>query len=418
MVSERKKEVKEELGLMRIPKEGMRRLKRTVKDVFRVEMLLLLFTVVMALVAFGDTIYSAFFALFLKDFGVPVEEIGIFFTAFFASTALVSIPAGYISDRLGRNVITVSLLVLAAIVFSYTLTQTKTQLFLLRIAQGAVMGFIFPVARAFVMDKTTEKNRGQTLGTFTFFITIAGMAAPTIGGVLRDRTGSFTALFYIAAICSVGAAFFLMLAIRDMGTGFSVTKMRLPTRELVGSRAFLVVLLMFGMLYFANGVLTPIMSIFAVDELGMSYTLLGLLSLCMGILYAFSQFVAGTLSDRLGRKNLLVYPLFIYVIGVFVAGLSVNYVMFFLMYLLVGIGAAPYATVAYGLIGDVLKPEQRGTASGAITSVGSLGMIVGPLVGAALGGIVGMRIPFFVCAAIVLATVGMLFILLPQDSKR
>lgn len=417
MVPEDVSEMGEEPGLKGTLKVGMRNLKRAFGNIFRVEALLLLFAIAMTLVAFGELLYGGFISPFLSETGIPTEEIGIFFTAFYAATALIAIPAGYISDRIGRNIIVVSLFALACIVFSYSLADSRGELLVLRALHGAATAFIFPVARAFVMDKTTEKNRGQTMGTYILLTTIAGMVAPFVGGVLRDYSGSFNPLFYTAAVFPVIAIIFLLITNRNMGRGFSVQKMGLPTRELIRNRPFAVILVMFAMLYFASGILLPIMPLFAIQELEMSYTLLGLLSLVMGIIYAASQFVAGTLSDRYGRKNLLVYPLFIYVIGIAVAGFSTNYIMFFGAYMLVGVGAAPYATIAYSIIGDVVKQEQRGVASGAVTTLSSVGYIFGPLLGSAIGGIVGLRIPFFLCGFMVILTIGMIFISLPQDKR-
>jgi MFS family permease len=398
--------------------EGIDKLRKRFSDLFRVEALILLFSIVMSLVLFGEQIYGAFLYLFLKDFGVPVVQLGAFALVYSLFNAVVSLPAGYISDRIGRNLITLSLFALGGVVFCYTLAHTTTQLLLLRAVHGGVIGFIFPIARAYVMDKTTEENRGQALGTFALLTTLASMAAPTVGGVIRDYTGTFNPLFYLGTIFPMIAAVFFLVQFRELGTGFTVQKMKLPTRELLGNRVFLIILLMFGMLYFASGILTPIMSIFAVDELGMTYTMLGLLGTSLGILYAVSQFVAGTMSDRLGRKRLLVYPLFIYVVGVSMAGLSVNPVMFFVSYMLVGIGAAPYATVAYSLIGDVTVQSQRGTASGAVICVCSIGSMVGPVLGSAVGGLTSLRVPFFLCAAMVVATIAMLYFALPQDTKK
>ncbi|MBU7028154.1 MAG: MFS transporter [Theionarchaea archaeon] len=408
----------EESRLTRTVKEGTRRLKGAFGNIFRVEALLLLFAIAMTLVAFGESFYGGFIANFLSESGIPREGIGVFFTAFFAASALIAIPAGYISDRIGRKIIVVFLFALAAVVFSYSLADTKAELLLLRAVHGAVTAFIFPVARAYVMDKTTEENRGQTMGTFILFTSLAGMMAPTFGGILRDQTGSFNPLFYTAAIFPVMTAIFLLIAVRDLGKGFAVQKMGLPTRELVGNRIFAVILVMFAMLFFASGILTPIMPIFAIEELEMSYTQLGFLSVPMGILYAISQFVAGTLSDRYGRKTLLVYPLIIYVVGIVVAGFSVNYLMFYGAYMLVGIGAAPYATVAYSIIGDVVKQEQRGVASGTVTTLSGTGYIFGPLLGSAIGGIVGLRIPFFLCGLMVVATIVMLFFALPKEKRE
>ncbi|MBU7044196.1 MAG: MFS transporter [Theionarchaea archaeon] len=400
-----------------ILEKAKKTLQKKIGDIFRVELLLLLFAIAMALVTFGESVYTSFMSLFLRDFGIPVVQIGFFFTVFYAANALIAIPAGYISDRVGRKIIVVFLLILSGIVVSYPLVKTTGQLYLLRIAHGAVFAFIFPVARAYVMDKTSETNRGQTMGTYVLFCSIASMIAPLTGGIIRDQIGNFNPLFYIAAAFPLISILLLLISVRDLGKGFTLQKMSLPTRELVKNKVFAVILLMFTMLFFANGILTPIMSIFAFEELGMSYTMLGLLGTFMGVIYAVSQFVAGTLSDHYGRKTLLVYPLFIYALGVALAGLSVTPSMFFLSYMLVGIGAAPYATVAYSYIGDVVHSERRGIAVGTVSSLSSIGMIFGPMIGSALGGFAGLRIPFFATSGMVLLTILMLSLLLPKGTE-
>ncbi len=62
-----------------IIEDGLKRLKQSFGNVYRVEALLLIFSVTMALVIFGESIYGSFFNLFLRDFGVPVAEVGLFF---------------------------------------------------------------------------------------------------------------------------------------------------------------------------------------------------------------------------------------------------------------------------------------------------------------------------------------------------
>jgi DHA1 family multidrug resistance protein-like MFS transporter len=393
------------------------KVKQKIGDIFRIERLLLLFIITISLVMFGESFYGSFLNLFVRnELSAPLINIGTLIFIYAIAGSIVSIPAGYISDRTGRKpLITISLFILGIVVFLYSFVETTKQMYLLRGIHGAVIVFIFPIARAYVMDKTTEENRGRIMGTFVLIPTVISWAAPALGGFLKDTTGSFNPLFYIGAVFPIMAAVFLLTAVRELGTGFTVQKMRLPTKGLIRNRTFAVILLMFGLLYFASGILSPIMSIFANEELGMSYKLLGTLFTSMGIFYAFSQYIAGTLSDRHGRKNLLVYPLMIYAVSVCLAGLSVNYQMFFFVYWFVAIGAAPYSTVAYSLVGDVVEPEHRGTASGAITAASNIGMMLGPLVGSAIGQMANMRTSFFACSCVVVATIVMLFILLPKE---
>ena len=401
-------------------KTGLERVRKRASDFIRLERLLLLFTVVLALVAFGDSLYYSILAVFFQEFGIPVENIGFFISLFFLALSIVSIPAGFISDRVGRKlVITVSLIFLAFVVFGYSVAHTNLQMGILRLLHGASFAFIFPIARAFVMDRTTEDNRGTVMGAYIFVLSLSQMAAPTIGGILRDTTGSFDVLFYIAAALTLGAALFLIVVVRNFGTGFDVRKMKLPTRELIYNRAFMIMLLMFAMLFFGAGILIPVTSIYATQELGMSFSMLGFLFSVYALVYAISQLVAGALSDRFGRKNLLVYPLFIYAVGMLIAGLSVNALMFFVAYIFfVAVGNAPYSTVAYSLIGDEVSTELRGTASGAITTIQNASLVLGPLLGSALAGAFNLRVPYFFTSGIAFATIAMLFILLPRDKGK
>jgi len=403
---------KEKLGVMIEEEIGTQ---RGSEDTFRVVTILLLFIIAVALVSFGESLYPASLSLFLNESGIPVAEIGVFFTAFFAASALIAIPAGYISDRLGRNIIIVFLFALAVTVFSYSLADTGGELLLLRAVHGAAAAPIFLIARAYIMDKTTKKNRGRIMGTFGLLTGAAGIVAPTFGDSLRDQTGGFNPLFYTAAIFPVIAAILLLIVFKDMRKGFTAQKMMQPHRKLFSNRSFIVILVMFAVLYFASSILSPIMPIFAVRELGMSYTQLASLSLYIGIFYAASAFMGAVLSDFFGRKNLLVYPLIIYAAAVFVAGLSVNYQMFFDAYILVAIGAAPYVVVAYSLIGDVVEQEHRGTACGVVALINALSGVAGPPLGSAIGEVVGLQIPFFVCSLMVGLTAVMLFFVLPQD---
>jgi DHA1 family multidrug resistance protein-like MFS transporter len=399
---------------------GLGGIRKRASDLFKMERLLLLFTIVLALVTFGDALYYSILAVFFKEFGIPVENIGFFISLFFLALSIVSIPAGFISDRVGRKlVITVSLIFLAFVVFGYSVAHTNLQMGILRLLHGASFAFIFPIARAFVMDRTTEENRGMIMGAYIFVLSLSQMAAPTIGGVLRDITGSFDILFYIAAALTVGAALFLIVVVRNFGTGFEVRKMKLPTRELIYNRSFMIMLLMFAMLFFGAGILIPVTSIYATQELGMNFSGLGFLFSIYALIYATSQFVAGALSDKYGRKNLLVYPLLLYAVGMLLAGLSVNALMFFLAYTaFVAVGNAPYSTVAYSLIGDEVRTELRGTASGAITTVQNASLVLGPLLGSALAGAFNLRVPYFITSCVAFATIIMLFILLPKDKGK
>ena len=384
------------------------------RKIIGIEPVLLLFCIAVAVAMFGEAMYVVYIPNFLSESEISLGDIGIFYTVFFVINALVSIPAGYISDRVGRNILIFSLFVLGAVVFFYPLAETRAHLLLLRACHAIAHAFFFPVSRAYVMDKSTEENRGRAMGLYGVSLTVAGTVAVLIGGVIREITGSFDLLFYTAAIFPVASAIFLIVVVRDLGRGFTVEKMAFPTRDLIRNKAFVVLLLMFALVFSVSGVMNIVVPLFAIEELGMSYTFLGALSMCVGIILVFSQYAVGVLSDKYGRKRLLVYPFIIFAVGTFFAAASANQWMFLSAYLLIGVGTAPLSTVAYSSVGDVVKQEQRGTASGAANSASNVGEIFGPLIGSALGAALGLRAPLFVCSGLVAAAVVLLVLMFPS----
>jgi MFS family permease len=89
-------------------------------------------------------------------------------------------------------------------------------------------------------------------------------------------------------------------------------------------------------------------------------------------LYALGQFPSGRLSDRLGRKSLLVSGLTFCVAGFAVLGAAVSYPLFLLGAAVVGTGAGLYPTAARALVSDHFEAK-RGVAFGLHTASGDVG---------------------------------------------
>ncbi|MEE2781710.1 MAG: TCR/Tet family MFS transporter, partial [Pseudomonadota bacterium] len=140
--------------------------------------------------------------------------------------------------------------------------------------------------------------------------------------------------------------------------------------------------------------------------------------------YALLQFVfapiLGNLSDRFGRRRVLLASLAMYSVNYLLAGLAGTLWLLFVGRVLTGITSATHAT-ANALIADVSPPEERAQNFGLIGVAFGLGFIVGP----SLGGLVGeydLRLPFFLAAGLAaLNTLYGYLVLketLPQDRRR
>jgi len=142
-------------------------------------------------------------------------------------------------------------------------------------------------------------------------------------------------------------------------------------------------------------------------------------------LYALMQFlfapVIGALSDRFGRRPVLILSLAMLSFDYVLTGLAPTILWLFIGRTLSGMAGAAYTTVnAY--VADVSPPKQRAANFGLVGAAFGLGFILGPALGGFLGEHYGVRAPFFVAGALAAANAlfGLLVLKesLPPERRR
>ena len=144
----------------------------------------------------------------------------------------------------------------------------------------------------------------------------------------------------------------------------------------------------------------------------------------LSFVYALMQFAAGptlgNLSDRFGRRPVLLVSLFALAVDYVIMGFAPALWLLFAGRALAGIAGATYST-ANAFIADVSPPERRAQNFGLIGAGFGFGFIAGPLIGG-LAAELGTRAPFFAAAALAFANFAYgAFVLpesLPPESRR
>lgn len=175
---------------------------------------------------------------------------------------------------------------------------------------------------------------------------------------------------------------------------------------------FALFLLMFIMFITMSsiGLIIPIMPAY-LKTFGAAGQVLGFLI----AIIAFAQFIfsplAGNLSDRIGRKKLIVFGLVMTGIAQIGFALSGHLVELFLWRFLTGVGAAFIMPSVMAYAADITTLEERGKAMGLIGAAISFGFMIGPGIGGALSN-VNIHFPFYFAggAAIVTAILSVIFL--------
>jgi MFS family permease len=243
------------------------------------------------------------------------------------------------------------------------------------------------------IDLVGPKQRGLAMGLneFSGYFAVAGSALAT--SWIAVRFGLRPEPFYLGIAYVAAGLLLSVLAVRETGDhvahelrGHLSTKSedRLTQREIFRrasltdpnlssvSQAGLVNNLNDGM---AWG-LFPL--VFAAA--GMTLTQIGVLAAVYPAVWGVTQIFTGALSDRTGRKWLIVWGMWVQAIGIAVTALTAGFLISALGAVLLGVGTAMVYPTLLAAIGDVAHPAWRGSAVGVYRLWRDLGYAVGALV--------------------------------------
>lgn len=126
--------------------------------------------------------------------------------------------------------------------------------------------------------------------------------------------------------------------------------------------------------------------------------------------------VLGTLSDRYGRRPILMLSLLGSAIGYLVFGLGGALWVLFAGRIIDGITAGSISTI-YAYVADTFAPAERGRIYGLLGAVGGFGFMLGPVAGGLLGAAFPAA-PLFVAAALTLGNIAWIYFALPESMTR
>ena len=163
------------------------------------------------------------------------------------------------------------------------------------------------------------------------------------------------------------------------------------------------------------GMVIPVMPLYA-KQLGASEAWTGLLSTG----YSAMQFVFapiwGRLSDRVGRRPVLLVSILMTSAAFFLYGLAGSFAVLLVSRFFAGAATANIA-IARAFVADVTAPEERARGMGIIGAAFGLGFVLGPAIGSALSH-VSLAWPGYAAAALALANGIAAFFILPEPEHR
>ena len=169
------------------------------------------YLLVTALFGIGNS-SNAFLILQFRDKGLSLMSTVIVYSFYNLMAALISYPAGSLSDKFGRK----PLLLISFIIFfiSYTGFAFSTNIYLigfLFISYGLFQGIFRTSGKSYAADFVPAYLRASGIGWFSTVVGLSGLLASMIAGQLWDKVSHASVFIYGAVLSLIGIIFLLAL---------------------------------------------------------------------------------------------------------------------------------------------------------------------------------------------------------------
>ena len=169
------------------------------------------YLLVTALFGLGNS-SNAFLILRTQDIGASLKTTILIYAAFNLVAALISYPAGSLSDRWGRkNILLASFIIFLVAYLGFALTQNVHLIAALFVFYGLYQGIFRAVGKAFAADFVPEHLRASGIGWYSTTVGLLQLVASVVAGLLWDRIGHAAVFYYGATFAVVGSIGLLLL---------------------------------------------------------------------------------------------------------------------------------------------------------------------------------------------------------------
>ncbi|MBI4319944.1 MAG: MFS transporter [Chloroflexi bacterium] len=348
---------------------------------------------------------------FAQDLGAMPELIGLIVAASTITGVAIKLPAGALSDVLGRR----RMLILGTCFFAfppflYLFVGDPVQLLLLRFLHGTATAIFSPVASAFVAD-LFQQGRGEKLGWFASANDVGATLGPLLGGLVLFYVASYEIAYLLVGALGL-LPLFMVLRLpgdaRAAATGEKRwQKFRQGILEVASSRPVLIASAMEAFMYLGYGALLGFLPLYGRD-IGLNDAAIGIILGTQLATTMLAKPLSGRLSDRLGRKTPILAGLLVCSAALPLIVLTSSFVVLIVLSALFGLGVATVTPSTTALIADLAKAGRMGSAMGVFGSIWDSGEASGPILAGILIGSLSY-LPAFGLIAVLMVAAAVLF---------
>ncbi|MEK4246776.1 MFS transporter [Psychrobacillus sp. FSL K6-2684] len=332
-----------------------------------------MFMLANVLIQIGMGVFSVMYNLYINELGYPETLNGKIIAMTSLASALMLVPAGFLSDRFGRK----KIIIIGAVVASFTLFYRslmigEQSLIYAAFFTGLFMALVQVSGVPFLAENSKASERMHLFSIHFSLMTVAGVIGSLGGGVMADMLHTFGDISVVNSIKYVlilGAVIFTLgllpllrlqtVKAKEMAADLVADSKEGPS----GFRKNLKIIILFG---FANlligtgsGLVIPYLNLYFSNRFGASNSYIGLILSLGSAMTAIAMLLGPALVKRVGKvKALVIFQLlsipFLFITG-YTNSLVIASIAFLMRQALMNAGNPIQSAIAMDLVQDKYK---------------------------------------------------------------
>jgi MFS transporter, ACDE family, multidrug resistance protein len=366
-----------------------------------------------AFIALGYGVVSPVLPQYARNFGVSISAATFVITAF-ALMRLLSAPvSGVLVQRLGeRRIYLTGLLIVALSTGACAFAQSYWQLLLFR-SLGGLGSAMFTVSSLGLMIRIAPPDaRGRVAGLFSSAFLLGSVGGPVLGSLTAGFGLAMPFVIYGVALLIAAAVVFFALRHSSLAAPAVHTEPAVTVRVALRNRAYRSALFSnFATGWSVFGLRIALVPLFVSEVLHRGAGISGLALATFAIGNVSAVIPSGYLSDRVGRRVLLIAGLTVSGVATIVVGFADSLPLFLAGAYVAGAAAGMFTSPQQAAVADIIGNKSRGgTAVATFQMMSDFGAILGSLAVGQIAQHLTFGTAFVVSGAILLvAAIGWVF---------
>jgi len=326
-----------------------------------------------------------------EDLHLTKAQIGMFPAALFLGQAIISIPSGIVTDKIGsRKMILFITLLLGTTFFVISVTQSFILLLIFIVFAGFAYGASHPTTNRGIVYWFPQQMRGTAMGLKQMGVTLGSASAALILLPIASNYGWQTATLF-ASVSLLVVGIFIYFVYKEPENNQleqdNQTKEKINLAQIfqLFKHKILVLITISAMLLSGTQmILNTFIILFAYEKIGLTLIVAGTLLIIAELGGSLGRICWGIISDRIFKgKRIIVLLLISMIVAVvsMIIALLPSGTPFFILAIIVfifGFGTSGFNGIWMNATTEIVEPTQSGVATGFSITFSSLGAVLFP----------------------------------------